>query len=147
MHPHGKPFQYSCLENSMDRGAWQATVHGFANSRTRLRYWAHRHTHNTFSPTKFLKILMFPVFSHPNVCSVMCSLPTHFWFFCDPMDHSPPSYSVHGILQAKILEWVAIPFSRVSSQSRNQAWVSHLPGRFFTIWATFFKWHSKSDCP
>ena len=34
---HGNPFQYSCLENPMDRGAWQATVHGFAQSQTRLR--------------------------------------------------------------------------------------------------------------
>ena len=36
--------------------------------------------------------------------------------FCDPMDCSPPGPSVHGILQARILEWVAIPFSRGSSQ-------------------------------
>ena len=38
---------------------------------------------------------------------------------CDPMDCSPPGSSVHGILQARILEWVAISFSRVSSQPRN----------------------------
>ena len=34
---HGNPFQYSCLENPKDRGAWQATVHGVANCRTRLK--------------------------------------------------------------------------------------------------------------
>ena len=50
---------------------------------------------------------------------------------CDPM-----GYTVHGILQAKILEWVAIPFSRGSSQPRDQTQVSHITGRFFTIWAT-----------
>ena len=38
----------------------------------------------------------------------------------DPMDYSPPGSSVHGISQAKILEWVAIPISRRSSQSRDQ---------------------------
>ena len=38
---------------------------------------------------------------------------------CDPMDCSPPDSSVHGILQARILEWVAISFSRVSSRPRN----------------------------
>ena len=54
---------------------------------------------------------------------------------CDPMDHSPPGSSVHGILQARILAWVAIPFSRWS-RSRNQTWVSNIAGRFFTIWAT-----------
>ena len=42
---NGYPLQYSCLENSMDRGAWQATVHGVAKSRTRLSDEAHAHTH------------------------------------------------------------------------------------------------------
>ena len=46
---------------------------------------------------------------------------------CDPMD-----YIVHGILQARILEWVAIPFSRESSQTRDRTQVSHIAGRFFT---------------
>ena len=41
-----------------------------------------------------------------------------------------------GILQAKILEWVATPSSRVSSQPRDRSYVSHITGRFFTIWAT-----------
>ena len=44
-----------------------------------------------------------------------------------------PDSSVHGILQARILEWVAIRFSRGSSGPRNQNWVSHSAGRFFTI--------------
>ena len=55
---------------------------------------------------------------------------------CDPMVCSPPGSSVHGILQARILEWVAIPFSRGSSQSRNWTQVSHMAEWFFTIWAT-----------
>ena len=41
-------------------------------------------------------------------------------------------YTAHGILQARILEWVAIPFSRRSSQPRDQTQVSHMAGRFFT---------------
>ena len=52
------------------------------------------------------------------------------------MDCSPPSSSVCGILQARILEWVAISFSKGSSQPRDQTWVSHIAGRCFTIWAT-----------
>jgi len=52
----------------------------------------------------------------------------------NPID--PPGSSVHGILQARILEWVAILFSRVSSQSRDQTQVSGIAGRFFTIGAT-----------
>ena len=55
---------------------------------------------------------------------------------CDPTDCSPPGSSVHRILQARILEWVVIPFSRASSQLRNQTRVSCMAGRFFTIWAT-----------
>ena len=55
---------------------------------------------------------------------------------CHPMDCSPPGSSVHGILQARILEWVAISFSGGSSQSRDWTWVSSIAGRFFTIWAT-----------
>ena len=46
---------------------------------------------------------------------------------CDPME-----YIVHGILQARILEWVAFPFSRGSSQPRDQTQVSRIAGRFFT---------------
>ena len=46
---------------------------------------------------------------------------------CDPMD-----YIVHGILQARILEWVAFPFSRGSSQPRDRTQVSHIAGRFLT---------------
>ena len=55
---------------------------------------------------------------------------------CDPMDCSPPGSSVHWILQASILEWVAIAFSRGSCQPRDWTQVSHTPGRLFTIWAT-----------
>ena len=52
------------------------------------------------------------------------------------MDCSPPGFSVHGILQARILEWVAIPSSMGSSQTRDWTQVSCITGRFFTIWAT-----------
>ena len=51
---------------------------------------------------------------------------------CDPMDCSPPGSSVHGLLQARILEWVAIPFSSGSSHPKDQTQVSHIAGRFFT---------------
>ena len=49
---------------------------------------------------------------------------------------SIPGSSVHGIFQARILEWVPIFFSRGSSWPRDQTWVSHIVGRCFTIWAT-----------
>ena len=55
---------------------------------------------------------------------------------CNPMDCSPPGSSVHGILQARILEWVAISFSRGSSQPRDWTQVSCIAGRRFNLWAT-----------
>ena len=45
---------------------------------------------------------------------------------CDPMDCSPPNFSVHGILQAGMLEWIAMPSSRGSSQSKDQTYVSYV---------------------
>ena len=55
------------------------------------------------------------------------------------MDYSPPGSSVHGISQARILEWGAIFFSRGSSQCRNQTQVSCIAGKFFTNWISFLK--------
>ena len=62
----------------------------------------------------------------------------------DPMDRTPPGSSVHGIFQVRILEWVAIPISRGSSQPRDRTWVSHIAGRFLTIWATMEAWSWES---
>ena len=55
---------------------------------------------------------------------------------CDPMDCSLPGSSVHWIFQARVLEWVAISFSRGFSWPRDRTWVSLIAGRCFTIWAT-----------
>ena len=60
---------------------------------------------------------------------------THLYYFCDPMDCNLPGSSAHGILQARILERVAIPFSRGSSWPRDHESPA-LAGKFFTIWAT-----------
>ena len=69
----------------MDREAWRATVHGVAKSRTRPSNWAYS----------------------PNALLLLQSCPT----LCEPIDGSPPGSSVHRILQARTLEWVAISFS------------------------------------
>ena len=55
---------------------------------------------------------------------------------CNPMDCSLPGSSIHEILQARILEWIVIAFSRRSSRPRDQTRVSLIAGRRFTIWAT-----------
>ena len=56
---------------------------------------------------------------------------------CNPIGYSVPGSSVHAILQARILEWVARPFSMGSSQLRDWTCVSCIAGRFFTHWATW----------
>ena len=71
--------------------------------------------------------------SHPMMWSeVAQSCPT----LCDPMDCSLSGSSVHGIFQARVLEWIAISFSRGSPRPRNWTRVSHIAGRRFTVWAT-----------
>ena len=55
---------------------------------------------------------------------------------CNHMDCSLPGSSVHGIFQARVLEWVAISFSRKSSWPRDRTQVSHIAGRCFIVWAT-----------
>ena len=77
--------------------------------------------------------------SHSVVCPILF----------EPMDCSPPGSSVHGIFQARVLEWVAIPFSRGSSQPRDQTWVSCIASRHFTVWATrevMWGWWNNQKC-
>ena len=70
------------------------------------------------------------------VCVCVCVLVAQLCLtLCDPMNCSPPGSSVHGMLQARTLEKVAIPFSRASFQPRDWSQVSCIEGRLFTIWA------------
>ena len=75
-------------------------------------------------------------FSRPEYCKVKVKVAQLWPILCDPMDCSQLGSSVHGILQARIPEWVAIPFSRGSSRPRDWTLVSSIAGRFFIIWAT-----------
>ena len=71
----------------------------------------------------------------------LCAKSLQSWLiFCNPMDYSPPGSSVHGIFQAIILEWVAMPSSRGSSPPRDRTHLlclQHLTGGFFTTSATW----------
>ena len=69
--------------------------------------------------------------------AVLCLVTQWCLTLCYPMDCSPPGPSVHGdFLQARILEWVAMPSSGGSSQPRDWTQVSRIASRFFTAWAT-----------
>ena len=90
--------------------------------------------HSDYSHTLFYKIVDILFFWHPffivKVKALVAQLcPT----LCNPMDCGSIGFSVHGSPQARILEWVAIAFSRGSSRPRDQTHVSRFAGRFFTI--------------
>ena len=85
------PLQYSYLENPMDRGVWWATVLGVSESDTTDLTFTHYDKGDFFiAAAKSLQLCL---------------------TLCNPMDYTPPDSSVHGILQARTLEWVAISFS------------------------------------
>ena len=94
-----------------------------------------------FHPFSFLSLSVFPRQSHLFL-SFNFELKVFCWvscvrFFCNPMECSPPGSSVHGISQARILEWVAISFSRGSPQVRDRAHVSCIGRQFLYHWATW----------
>ena len=82
-----------------------------------------------------------------NLFLYVCAVLSRSWLYCDPMDCSPPGSSIHGILQARILEWVGMPSARGSFQPRDWNCISMSPalaGRFFTTTAT---WEAPPPCP
>ena len=158
---NGTALQYFCLENPMDGGAWWAAVHGVArvghNWATSFSLFTFMHWRRKWQPT--------PVFlpgesqgreawwaAVYGVAQSRTRLKRHSsssssthmkkvkvlvaQLLCNPLDCVPPGSSVHGILQARILQWVAIPFSRGSSLLRDWTQVSCIAGKFFTIWST-----------
>ena len=66
-------------------------------------------------------------------CCYCCLVAQWYLTLCNPRDCSLRGFSAHGIVQVRLLEWVALPFSRGSSQPRDQIWVFRITGRFFTI--------------
>ena len=86
---------------------------------------------------------------HAQLAQLVPQKPTHHkgkrrrqscpTLFC-PVDCSPPGFSIHGVLQARIPEWVAFPFSRRSSRPRDRTWVSRIAGRSFTLRGTREDW-------
>ena len=115
---NGNPLQWSCQENPMDRAARQAVVHGVAKESDATEQL---NNNKIYSPSHSMLCCTQSLQPHPTLCS--------------PMDRSPPGSSVHGVLQARILEWVAMLSSRGSSQPRDRihiSCVSCFAGRFFT---------------
>ena len=81
----------------------------------------------------FLSLHGFLLFRINRYQSVKALVTESYLTLCNPMDCRPPGSSVQGIVQARILEWIAISFSRGSSRPRYQTWVSCIAGRLFTV--------------
>ena len=82
-----------------------------------------------------------------NNSDMLCLVTQLCLTLCDPMDYSPPCSSVHGILQARTPEWIAILFSKGSSWPRDwtrMSWVSCITGRFYTGYGWFMLMHGRN---
>ena len=103
---------------------------------------SYRHMYELHKTLGFLKFLLRSLqnriwimrFLKNNLKKTILSLGC--WYSCNPMNCNLPGSSIHGILHARILEWVDISFSRGSSQPRDQTQVSRIAGWCFTDWAT-----------
>ena len=76
------------------------------------------------------------IYDPSEVCNEWVKSLSRVQLFVTPRTSSLPGSFLHGILQARVLEWVAISFSRGSPQPRDWTRVSHIPGRRFNLWAT-----------
>ena len=122
-------------ELMMDREAQSAAVHGVTKSQTQLSDWTELST-EIISGTIYMEIgILLPTPFH--LCAFCCCLLVKLCStLCDPIDSTLPGSSVHGILQARILEWVAMPSSRGSSRPRNSTRVSCIGRQILYQWAT-----------
>ena len=108
----------------MERKAWNAVVHGVARIQTGVSDWTELNWTELCARICYgLRIVQY------SDSEVTQSCPT----LCDPMDYSLPGSAVHGIFKAIVLEWIAISFSRGSSQPRDWTRVFHIVDRCFTI--------------
>ena len=71
-----------------------------------------------------------------TICTLWSEVAQSCPTLCDPMDYSLPGFSIHRIFQARVLEWVAISFTRGSTWHKDQIWVSRIAGRGVTLRAT-----------
>ena len=104
----------------MNKEAWHAAVHGVRKSRTQLSDWTELQARCQEARGK-RPTFVFSIFSCVYVCVCAQSCPT-LW---DPVHYNPPGSSVHGIFQARILDWLAVSYSRASFQTKG--W-THLSG-------------------
>ena len=112
-------------------------VHGVTKSQTQLSDFHFTSLLMDIGVGLFFCLFFFNLFSASKFAlkwSEVKLLSRFRLFFCNPIDCSLPGFSVYGIFQARILDWVAISFSRRSSQPRDWTRVSRIVGRCFPVW-------------
>ena len=117
-HPHGPAPLCECWDSSKGPFSWFAVDSSGLFLPTDVLEWSPQSSvssnQNLISSGKNWHLPPFCPLPLTNVCVRAQSL-SCVWLFCDPMDCSPPGSSIHGVFQAKILGWVAIPFSKRSA--------------------------------
>ena len=129
---NGNTHQYSCLENSMDRGAWWATVHRVTKGHD-WSYWAEMWA----PPQKFL-VNWLDVGSAAAAAAAAAKSFQSYLTLCNPIDGSPPGSSVPWVLQARIPEWVAISCSNAWKWKVKAKLLSHVQ-LFTTPWTATYQ--------
>ena len=136
------PRQCSCKESACQcRTCKRLGINSCVGKIPQSRKWQHA---PIFLPRKFhgqRSLVGYSPWGHKVKVKVAQLCATLF----DPTDYRLPGYPIHGIFQARVLEWVAISFSRASSRPRDQTRVPHIAGRRFTLWAHTPKY--MGECP
>ena len=123
----------------MDSEAWRAAVHGVTKNQTQLSDWTELNwmaSNSKLFSVPWVRMTVFCFFTSLYILFVSLPWVSAWKSLCCVWLFVTPWNTVHGILHARVLEWVAIPFSRECFQPRDQTQVSHIAGGFFTSWAT-----------
>ena len=130
-NPHNAPW-YLCPHKNLHKGVTAALFINAKNLETTILSWVNGYINLGTSDNGILFSAEKNEHSnHEKTCEVKVKVAQSCPTLCSPVD-----YTVHGILQARILEWVTIPFSRGSFQPRDRTLVSCIAGGFFSSWAT-----------
>ena len=116
----------------MESKIWHKWTYLLNRNRFKRLFDSHQHIFIEVKLTYNIVLISTVEWLSYTFCCCCCLVAQSCPILCNPTDCSPPGSSVHGILQARILEWVTIPFSRGSSWLRDQTWVSCIADRFFT---------------
>ena len=131
---NGNPLQHPCLENPMDGGSWQATVHGVAKSQTRLSNFTSLHKIMAMVQGFSTRAILHPLAAQERKWK--CESLSHVRLFATPWTVVRQAPLSMEFSRQEYQSPEPVPFSREFSRLRDRTWVSCIAGGFFTIWAS-----------